>query len=237
MSTTEPGHPEERRKHGDEQPRVDAEEQHLEDRVEGDQARRILRGTLGELVPDDHHRDAARQADHDEADHVFRLVVQEDDRQREHQHRPDDPVLHQRQRQHLPVAEDVGQLLVAHLRKRRVHHQHQADRDGDVGRSDLEAIDEILDARHEEPEADAQGHGREDPDGQIPVEKRELAGDGAHGWLRYGNRVPIRSSSALRRARSCRILRQRQRKESFDALAQDAVRLLERGVDLAHPCR
>ena len=45
-------------------------------------------------------------ADQDQAGHVFRLVAQENHRQHEHQPRPDDPVLHQRQQQHAPVGVD-----------------------------------------------------------------------------------------------------------------------------------
>ena len=177
------GHPEVRRKHGDEEPGIDAEEQHLEDGVERDETRRVLGGAVGELVPDDHHRDAAREADQDETHHVLGLVVQEHDRQREHQHGADDPVLHERKPQHLRVPEDVGKLFVAHLREGRVHHQHQAGRDRDVRGPDLEAVDEAFDPRHEVAEPDAQRHGREDPDGEIPVQERESAGDGGHWTL------------------------------------------------------
>ena len=53
------------------------------------------------------------------ANHVLRQVGQEGDGEREHQHRADDPVLHQRQRQHPAVAEHVGQVLEAHLGERR----------------------------------------------------------------------------------------------------------------------
>ena len=71
--------------------------------------------TFGQLVPDDDHGDAARQADHDEAGHVFGIAAQEDDGEREHEDRPDDPVLHQGERQHFLVAKDLVQFLVANL--------------------------------------------------------------------------------------------------------------------------
>ena len=175
-----PGQPEKWRQNRDEQPRIDAEEQHLKDRIEGNQTGRVLGRALGDLVPDDDHGDAARQTDHDQADHVFRLVGQKDDGQREHQERPDDPVLEQRQAEDLAVGEDIGQFLVAHLGERRIHHQDQAQGNRDVGRADLEGIDEILGPRHEVAERDAQPHGGEDPDRQITVEKREFSGDLAH---------------------------------------------------------
>ena len=60
-------------------------EEHLEDRVERHEPGGVLRVAPGQLVPDDDHRDAAGQADHDEADGVFRLVREQRDRQHEHQ--------------------------------------------------------------------------------------------------------------------------------------------------------
>ena len=75
--------PEDRRQHGDKDVGVDAEEEHLEDAVERHQTGRILAVTFGQLVPDDHHRDAAGQADQDQADHVFGIPAQEDDRQKQ----------------------------------------------------------------------------------------------------------------------------------------------------------
>ena len=119
--------------HRDKDIGIHAVEQHLEDAVEGHQPGGILGITFGQLVPHDHHGDAARQADHDQPSHVFGIVVQEDDRQHEHQDGADDPVLQQRQAQHLPVAENLAQLVIMHFGQRRVHHQDQADGDGDVG--------------------------------------------------------------------------------------------------------
>src|SRR3546814_16137524 len=70
---------------GEEEPGVDAEEQDLEDRIEGDERGDILIVALRELVPDDHHRDAARKTDQDQAGHIFGPVREENDREREHQ--------------------------------------------------------------------------------------------------------------------------------------------------------
>ena len=91
---------------------------------------------FGQVVPDDDHGDAAGQADHDQADHVLRVAAQEEDRQHEHQDGADDPVLHEREAEDLVVAEDLAQLLVLHLGQGRIHHQDQADGDGDVGGAD-----------------------------------------------------------------------------------------------------
>ena len=167
---------EERRQLGDEDPGEDAVEEHLEDGVEGDEAGSVLGVALGELVPDDHHRDAAREAHHDESDHELRVVVQEDDRQQEHDDRPDDPVLHQREAEDPVVAEDVAEFLVAHLGERRIHHHDEADGDGDVGGAHGPLLDELRDALVGPAEADADEHGEEDPERQVAVEEREALG-------------------------------------------------------------
>src|SRR3546814_11517845 len=73
--------------------------QDLEDRIEGDERGDILIVALRELVPDDHHRDAARKTDQDQAGHIFGPVREENDRDRGHQYRPDNPVLDDRERE------------------------------------------------------------------------------------------------------------------------------------------
>ncbi|MGB8884889.1 MAG: hypothetical protein WCC44_13555, partial [Azonexus sp.] len=65
ISTIAPVNPKKWRQNGHEQQGVDTEEQHLENRIEGDQTGRVLGRAFGDLVPDDDHRDAARQTDHD----------------------------------------------------------------------------------------------------------------------------------------------------------------------------
>ena len=170
-STATPCEAEERRQLGDEDPGEDAVEEHLEDAVEGHEAGGVLGVAPGQLVPDDHHGDAARQADHDEADHVLGVVVQEDDGQEEHQERADEPVLHEREAEDLVVAEDVAELLVLHLGERRIHHHDEADGDGDVGRAHRPLLDELGQAREGPAEDHADGHGEEDPERQVAVEE------------------------------------------------------------------
>ena len=92
-----------RGQHRGEEPGVDAEEEHLEDGVEGHESRAVLGVALGQVVPHDDHGDAARQADEDQAQHVLRPVAQEEHGQAEHEQRTDDPVLQERQAQHLLV--------------------------------------------------------------------------------------------------------------------------------------
>jgi hypothetical protein len=100
------------------------------------------------------------------------IAAQENDGQEEHQDRSDDPVLEERERQDPPVPEDIAELLVPDLRQRRIHHQDQADGDGNVGRADLEALDELLDTRYDVAQPHADGHGQEDPDRQVAIEER-----------------------------------------------------------------
>src|SRR3546814_6636174 len=57
--------PEQRRQESKEEPRINTEEQDLEDRVERDQRGHILVVAPGKLVPDDDHGNAAGQPDED----------------------------------------------------------------------------------------------------------------------------------------------------------------------------
>ena len=166
------GQPEQRRQHGDENPGVDAVEQNLEDRIERDQTGRVFGRALGDLVPHDHHGDAAGEADKDEAGHVFRLVRQENYRQREHENRANHPVLNERKGQNLRIPEDARQFLEAHLGEGRIHHQDEAQRNRHVGGAKLEGIDEAPHARDERAKRDAGRHCRENPHREIAVEER-----------------------------------------------------------------
>jgi hypothetical protein len=154
---------------GDKHKGVHRVEQHLEHRVEGHEAGRVVAVTLGQFVPDDHHGDAAGQSDQDDALHESRLVEQEQDGEEEHEERSDDPVLHQGESQDLPVAKDVPQLLVVDLGQRRIHHDDEADGDGDGGGADGGALDGFAYHRPHIARPDADGHGQEDPEGEETV--------------------------------------------------------------------
>ena len=169
--TAAPLRPSHVRKNRDENVSVNRKEQDLEDGVEGDQAGRVFGVALGQLVPDDDHGDASGEADHDQAVHVMGIAAEEDDGQGEHQDRADDPVLDKGQGKDLDVAENVAQLLVFHLGQRGIHHQDQSDGDRDIGRAALELVDEPDDGRDKISQSDPDGHGREDPESQIAVEK------------------------------------------------------------------
>ena len=76
------------------------------------------------------------------------------------------------------------QLLVADLGQRRVHHQDQADGDGDRGRADRQARDGPHDAGSDVAQQDAEGHRQEDPERQVAVEEGEPPG--LAGWQAIG---------------------------------------------------
>ena len=162
------------RQHGEERPRVEAVEEDLEDAVEGDQAGDVVRVSLGQFVPHQHHGDAAGDADQNQAAHVGRFAAQEDEREEEHQDGADDPVLRQRESEHAAVAEDFAEFFVADLCQRRKHHDDEADGDGDVGGAALEAVDEDGDVGHEVSQANADGHGEKDPEREEAVEEGEV---------------------------------------------------------------
>ena len=173
MSTSTALSPSQRGQHGQEEVGIHREEQHLEDRVERHQSGGILAVAAREVVPHNHHRDAARQPNQDQAGHVFGLVAQEQHRKRKHENRSDNPVLNERKQQHPAVLEDAAHLLVLHLCQRRIHHQDQADRNGDRGCACVEAVQERHHARHEVAQRNAGCHGGEDPEREVAVEKRQ----------------------------------------------------------------
>ena len=73
----------------------------MEDGIERHQPGAVFGVALGQFVPYDDHGDAARQADHDEPDHVLGIAAQEEHGEDEHEHGADEPVLDQGQGQDL----------------------------------------------------------------------------------------------------------------------------------------
>ncbi len=127
---------------------------------------------VGQVVPDQHHRDAARQAHQDESHGVSGKVSQQQHGEQEHDHRPDDPVLEERQGEDPLVPQNDPELLVAHLGQRRVHHEDEADGDGDRRGPDLRGLVQRLHGlRPQVADGHPDGHGGEDPDGQVAIEK------------------------------------------------------------------
>ena len=162
------------RQHRDEEPGVDGVEQHLEDRVERDQARRRIRcrpcARSFQTITMAMQRARPIMM---RPGHVLGIVAQEDDREREHQHGPITQFCTSESASTCLLRKTSSQLLVAHLRQRRVHHQDQADGDGDRCRADAEAVEKRHDARDEPARADPERHGGEDPDSEIAVEKAQ----------------------------------------------------------------
>ena len=82
----------------------------------------------------------------------------------------------ERQTEHALVAEDLVQFLVPHLGEGRVHHHDQSHRNRDRSCADAEAIQERHDSGHQPSQYDPNGHGGEDPAGEITIQKAETAG-------------------------------------------------------------
>ncbi len=81
------------REHLHEEPRINGVEEHLKNGIEGDEACRVIGISLCQLVPDDDHRDAASEPNHDEPNRVFGLVREEREGQAKHEERPNHPIL------------------------------------------------------------------------------------------------------------------------------------------------
>ncbi len=166
--------PQPRRQRLEVEPAQGSEGDHLEDGVDRDQYGGSFAVTAGEVVPDEHHRDAAREAHDDQAGPVLRQVGKEDPREAEHEGRSDDPVQHQRGHQQASVRADAPGLVVADLRQDRVHHHQQPDRDGQGHRPDLHRLQRGVQAGDEPPQQESHGHGGQDPYREPAIEEGHL---------------------------------------------------------------
>ena len=160
------------------EPAEDGEHDDLEHRVDRDQHGGGFAVAAGQVVPDDHHGDAAGQADDDQAGAVLGQVGQEQPGQGEHQRRAEDPVQDQRADQQFAVAGDGVEAVVADLRQHRVHHDQQAEGDRQRDAVDLDGAQGVAEAGDHAPEQQAGDHGDADPDRQEPVEGGQFADDG-----------------------------------------------------------
>jgi hypothetical protein len=146
------------RKNRQKRPCIDAVKEHLEHAIDRYKSGDVIGVPFSKLVPYQHHCNAACNADQDQTAHISRFVAQEEHRESKHQDRADQPVLHKRQPKDAPVAEDLAQLLVAHLCQRRKHHHDQADGNWNVCRPGLKTIDERGRAGDEVSDAHADAH-------------------------------------------------------------------------------
>src|SRR5208283_5819752 len=89
----------------------------------------------------------------------------------EHQDGADYPVLDQRKSQDLEISEYLAQLLVLHLCKRGIHHENQADCDGNIGCPHLEIVDHVPDVWEKIAPTHADNHRQKDPESKVAVEK------------------------------------------------------------------
>lgn len=189
------------------EPAQQAEREDLEHRVQCDQDGGGLPVAAGEVVPDDDHGDAAGETDDDQAGAVLGQVRQEDPRQREHDGGPDDPVDDQRGHHQLLVAGHAVESVVADLGEHRVHHHQQAERDRQGDTADLDLGERVVHARDEAAQAQADGHGEQDPHREVAVEGGELLDDrvvptayrsGGGGGLCGGHGQALLFSEAVR---------------------------------------
>ena len=72
---------------------------------------------------------------------------------------------------HSFVAEDLAEFFVAHLGKRRIHHHDQTDGNRNRGGAHAEPVEKWHDARNQPASDDADRHGRENPPGEVAIEK------------------------------------------------------------------
>ena len=112
------------RQNGDEYICINREEQHLEDRIEGDQPGSVFRIPAGKIIPHYDHCDAACKPYHDESYHVFRIILKKDDCQQKHQYRADNPVLNEGKPKDLSILEHFSEFLIFHLCQWRIHHEN-----------------------------------------------------------------------------------------------------------------
>src|SRR3546814_1326875 len=86
----------------------------------------------------------------------------------------DQPVLNQRQGQHLAILKDAWQFFVTDAGKRRIHHQHEPDGDQHIGRADGKPVDCTRKARHESAEQYTERHSCENRSEEHTSELQSL---------------------------------------------------------------
>ncbi|STD12588.1 Uncharacterised protein [Dermatophilus congolensis] len=153
----------------------------LEDRVDRDEHGGRFAVTAGQVVPDDDHGDAAREPDDDQAGAVGGQVGEEGPCQREHHQGTDDPVQQQAGDQHAPVVGDGPEPVVSDLGEHRVHHHEQPDADGQRDAVHLDGGQRRADAGDDTAQQEPDDHGREDPHGQVAIERGQLLRHGRPG--------------------------------------------------------
>ncbi len=159
----------------------------LEERVERDEHGRALPVAAGEVVPDEHHRDAAGEADDDHPGAVGGLIGEEQPGQGEHQQRAEDPVERERGTRRATFAPELAELVVPDLGEHRVHHQQEPDGDREADGADAQPVEPVVQLWDQRSEHDPADHRERDPERQEAIEPRQpaehgLLVGGAAGW-------------------------------------------------------
>jgi hypothetical protein len=166
-----PRKPNKGRQNGDEDPGIDAVKEHLKHTIKGDQAGGVFVVAPGQLVPHDYHGNAARQSYHNEANHIFGTVGEENNGQDKHQDWSNNPILDQGKTEYLPVPKYFAQLFIPDLCQGRVHHEDQANRYRKIRRSHLKPINESLDTDIGIAKRDTKCHCRKDPKSEEAIQE------------------------------------------------------------------
>ncbi len=179
-----------------EEPGVEGIGGDLEDAVEGDEDGGVLAAPSGQPIPDQHHRDAARDADEHQAGAIVGMVGQEEPGEREHQDRPDHPVKAQGDAEEPPRAADVPQFLVLHAGEDGVHHQQEAEGDRQGDGAEPEAVEQNREPWHQRAEAEAERHRQDDPERQEASANCRMVARASRQGVNAG--CPLRRKSAAK---------------------------------------
>ena len=151
------------RQYGDKYPGINREEKDLKNGVKGYEPGAILGVTIGKIVPDNDHGNAAGKTDKDKPYHVFMLIGEKSDGQAEHKNWTDDPVLNQRKSKNLAVSKHLVQFFILYLGQRRIHHENQTESNRYICGAYLKRIDNIFNAAEKIAPHDPHKHGQKNP--------------------------------------------------------------------------
>ncbi len=159
-------------KPSDEDPGVEAVKEDLGNTVESDKTCGILATAFGEVVPDENHGDTASQANEDKAYHILGVVSQKNEGEGKHDDGAHEPVLNDREGEDTRIGKDFGELAVVHFSKRGIHHEDEANGNGDVGGANSHGSKEGFGVAYQEiANEDPEGHGGKNPEGEVAVQE------------------------------------------------------------------
>src|SRR5690625_1774232 len=100
---TKPG-----RQYGDKKPGVKGISKNLEKAVECYQTGPVFRTAFRQIIPYQYHGNTSRQTDENDPDHIFRMILEKNNGQKEHQNGSDDPVEKKRNAEQFGVFKNLG---------------------------------------------------------------------------------------------------------------------------------